>query len=132
MLDGPSGETPPQVSQKTLNSPHIRRIGWEMAKGLPVQDAIKVVREKLAKRLVDPFYVEERQRRIEKEKELNVLLENSEFDVVTGLYNRGTLDGNEKTSPPRIGILEQEIDRMLRSKDKGQKSLTVAMFDIDF
>ena len=58
----------PEISPKTLQSPHIRRIGWEMAKGLPVQDAIKAVREKLTKKLEEPFYAEERQRRIKKKK----------------------------------------------------------------
>lgn len=115
----------PEISPKTLQSPHIRRIGWEMAKGLPVQDAIKVVREKLTKRLKDPFFVEERQRRIQKEEELAKSLEDSDRDALTGLYNRKfALGGDASNSSGELG-------RLLLTAQREGKPLSIILMDID-
>lgn len=100
----------PEISQKTLNSPHIRRIGWEMAKGLSVQDSIRTVREKLKKKLKDPFYAELREKKIEAEK-------NALTDPLTGLHNRR--------------VLEKELKQEFSEANRFNHDLTVVMIDLD-
>ncbi len=126
-----SSEIP--LSQKTSRSPHKDNILEIMGRKnfLGQHPSEQQARSKIARGLSklrkNPLFITERKKHFETEKAKRELEEVSVIDPLTNLYLRRFLDGNPNASPPKKGILEREIERML----KGNKKLTVAMLDID-
>src|SRR3989338_9103457 len=125
MLEAP--EIP--LSQKTLRSPYKDIVLEEMGKkNHPLEQQ---ARDKIANRLnklrKNPLFKVERKKHFETEKARQELKTVSIIDPLTSMYNRRFLDGDPNAVPPKKGILEREIERMLRNG----KDLAIAMLDID-
>lgn len=131
MLEAP--EIP--LSQKTLRSPHKDGVSEVMGKKnflgrhSSEQQARNEVASKLRKLRKDPLFKVERKKHFETEKARQELERVSIIDPLTGLYNQRFLNGDPVAVPPKKGILEREIERIL--KEKSNNNLTVAMLDID-
>ena len=133
MLEAP--EIP--LSQKTSESPHRGIILKEMGKKNLWRQypSEQKARDQVAKGLrhirgnstSNSIFIEQRRKQLETEKAKQDLEKVSIIDPLTNMYNRKFLDDDPAAVPPKKGILEREIERMLRDK----KDLTVAMLDID-
>lgn len=135
MLDGPSGETPPQVSQKTLNQPHKSSVLNEMTKKnfwgknqseLEARNRVAKGLRHMRKRVSNSIFVEERREKI-KEMELRKEAEEiSMEDSLTGLKNRRYFFGNEQ-DPHSHG----EMRRLFLEAQRSGNVLSVIILDGD-
>ena len=129
MLDSP--EIP--LSQKTSRSPHKDNVLEVMGRKnflgqLPSErQARNKIASELRKLRKNSLFKVERKKHLETEKARRELEKVSIIDPLTSVYHRRFLDGDPVAIPPKKGILEREIERMLRDK----KDLAVAMLDID-
>jgi len=79
--------------------------------------------EQIARKLTArDLWLEHETKRVKKYEKISII------DPLTGMYDRGFLDGDPDVIPPKKGILEREIERILKEKNN---NLTVAMLDID-
>lgn len=125
------------LSQRTLRQPHksnvLKEIGKKNFLGQhpSEQRARNIVasgfRHIRRNPISNSIFVEQRKKQLETEKVRQDLEQISIIDSLTGMYNRRFLDGNPEATPPRKGILEREVERILRDN----KELAVAMLDID-
>jgi len=121
------------LSQKTSRSLHkdnvLEVMGRKNFLGQPPseQQARNKIASELRKLRKNSLFKVERKKHLEIEKARQELEEVSVIDPLTSVYHRRFLDGDPVAIPPKKGILEREIERMLRDK----KDLTVAMLDID-
>ena len=128
------------LSQKTSRSPYKNNVLKEMGKKNLWRQypSEQKARDQVAKGLrrirgnptSNSIFIEQRKKQLETEKAKQDLERISIIDPLTKVYHRRFLEGDLNASPPQKGILEREIERILRD-NKGDKKLTVAMFDID-
>ena len=121
------------LSQKTSRSPHkdnvLEIMGRKNFLGqLPSErQARNKIASELRKLRKNSLFKVERKKHLETEKARQELEKVSIIDPLTSVYLRRFLDSDPVAIPPKKGILEREIERMLHDK----KDLTVAMLDID-
>ena len=129
MLDSPEIS----LSQKTLRSPHKDNVSEVMGKKnfwgqYPSEKKARdIVANDLSILRKNPLFRTERRKHFKTEKARQDLEKVSIIDPLTNMYHRRFLDGDPVAVPPKKGILEREIERMLCDK----KDLTIAMLDID-